>query len=241
LLAGALLVLYELLFPLYTTHFLKPGNYGSVAGFAIVLLLFFYYLAFILLLGMEINSWMGGQRQTASDIVGIMHEVQAHNTTRGAAGPTAGSASEDIQNSKGAAAMGNDRAAIQHERHEHHATAVPPKYAEVDRRDATAAPPSRGKDAPANVRRAVQQDGTDPSAPPSTTSVARQAMPRPASVPTRSSTGSSHRVPAGASTGTPRRMPNDAQKVLLAAAIVGGGKLLSSMLDRQRSKKSRKG
>jgi len=224
LLASALLVLYELLFPLYATHFLKPGNYGSVAGFAIVLLIFFYYLAFILLLGMEINSWAGGQRQTASDIVGIMHEVQAHNTTRGAAGPTAGTASEDIQNSKGAAAMSNDRAAIQHERHEHQDTAVPPKYAEVDRRDATAAPPNRGKDAPANVRRMVQQGGTDPNAPTSTTSVARQTMPRPT------------RVPAGAS----RRMPNDAQKVLLAAAIVGGGKLISSILDRQRSKKSRK-
>ncbi|MGH7191926.1 MAG: YihY/virulence factor BrkB family protein, partial [Candidatus Saccharimonadales bacterium] len=73
LLAGALLVLYELLFPLYASHFLKPSNYGSVAGFAIAILIFFYYLGFILLLGMEINSWAGGQRQTASDIVGIMH------------------------------------------------------------------------------------------------------------------------------------------------------------------------
>jgi YihY family inner membrane protein len=60
-LAGAgSLVLYELLFPLYQNVFLKPGNYGSLAGFAVVILVFFYYFAFILLLGAEINSWAAG-------------------------------------------------------------------------------------------------------------------------------------------------------------------------------------
>ena len=87
LVGAALLVLYELLFPLYQNNFLKPGNYGSVAGFAIVILVFFYYFAFILLLGAEVNSWASGQRQTAADLAAIIHEVQAHNTTRGAADP----------------------------------------------------------------------------------------------------------------------------------------------------------
>ncbi|MBA3823436.1 MAG: YihY/virulence factor BrkB family protein, partial [Ktedonobacterales bacterium] len=117
---AVLLVVYELLFPLYTTYLIKPGNYGSLAGFALVFLAFFYYLAFILLVGMEINSWMSGQRQTASDVASIIHEVQAHNTTRGAAGPTAGTPQEDQQNNKGAAVMATDASAIQHEREDHH-------------------------------------------------------------------------------------------------------------------------
>ena len=116
----ALLVLYELLFPLYQNVFLKPGNYGSVAGFAIVILVFFYYFAFILLLGAEVNSWASGQRQTASDLASIIHEVQAHNTTRGAAGPTAGSPTEDMQHHEGAEAMETDKAAVEHERTDHH-------------------------------------------------------------------------------------------------------------------------
>ncbi|HLJ82092.1 MAG TPA: YihY/virulence factor BrkB family protein, partial [Ktedonobacterales bacterium] len=63
-LASILLVLYVALFPLYVNLFLHPGNYGAVAGFAVVILLFFYYLAFILLLGAEVNSWRVGLRPT---------------------------------------------------------------------------------------------------------------------------------------------------------------------------------
>jgi membrane protein len=95
--AAALLLLYELLFPLYTTFILNPGNYGAVAVFAVVILIFFYYLAFILLLGAEINSWAAGQRETATDMPGILHAVQAHRSTRGAAGPTAGEPQEEMQ------------------------------------------------------------------------------------------------------------------------------------------------
>jgi membrane protein len=95
--AAALLMLYELLFPLYTTFILNPGNYGTVAAFAVVILVFFYYLAFILLLGAEINSWVAGQRETASDLPGVLHAVQAHDSTRGAAGPSAGEPQEEMQ------------------------------------------------------------------------------------------------------------------------------------------------
>ncbi len=97
LVAAALLVAYESVFPLYTTFFLHPNNYGTIAGFAIVILVFFYYLAFILLLGAEINSWAAGQRETAADIPGVLHAVQAHDTVRGAAGPTAGEPQEELQ------------------------------------------------------------------------------------------------------------------------------------------------
>lgn len=119
LLAAALLVLYELVFPIYESLMLKPGNYGAVAGFAIVILVFFYYLAVILLLGAEVNSWMAGQRQTASDIPAILHEVQVHNTTRGAAGPTAGQPQEDLQNRAGAQAMETQSEAMEHENSDH--------------------------------------------------------------------------------------------------------------------------
>ena len=130
LVAAALLVVYEIVFPIYEGLFIHPGNYGSVVGFAVVIIAFFYYLAFILLLGAEINSWIVGQRQTAGPIDAILHELQAHNTTRGAAGPTAGDPSEDLQSSIGAAAMRDSTAAIRHERTQHKGDALPPKYAE---------------------------------------------------------------------------------------------------------------
>jgi YihY family inner membrane protein len=157
LVAAALLVIYELVFPFYASHFLKPNNYGAIAGFAIVILIFFYYLAFILLLGMEINSWASGQRETASDISSIMHEVQAHDTTRGVAGPKAGQPQEDLQNNEGARAMHTPEAAIHHERRDHPHGMRPPKYAETDQKDATAVPPRQGRDAPASVRQRAQQ------------------------------------------------------------------------------------
>jgi hypothetical protein len=72
-----------------------------------------------------------GQRETAAPIDAILHELQAHNTTRGAAGPTAGQPQEDLHDAKGAAAMDDTRDAIHHERHDHSADAQPPKYAEA--------------------------------------------------------------------------------------------------------------
>lgn len=119
LVAAALLVLYELLFPIYESLALKPNSYGSVAGFAIVILAFFYYLAVILLLGAEINSWASGQRETASDIAAIMHVVQAHNTTRGGAGPTAGEPQEDLEGGQGAKAMATLPKAKAHSQTDH--------------------------------------------------------------------------------------------------------------------------
>ncbi|MBA3822960.1 MAG: YihY/virulence factor BrkB family protein [Ktedonobacterales bacterium] len=97
LIAGGLLVFYELLFPLYTTALLRPEHYGSMIGLLVVALAFFYYLAFILLLGMEVNSWFGGQRETAGDLATLINEAQVHQTVRGVAGPTAGKRSENLE------------------------------------------------------------------------------------------------------------------------------------------------
>lgn len=130
LVGAILLVLYEALFPIYVSAFLHPNNYGSTAGFAVVILLFFYYFAFILLLGAEVNSWASGQRAAAGSINAVLHEVQAHNTTRGAAGPTAGTSQEDLDTNQGAAAMSDTRQAITHERQGHRHDEQPPKFAE---------------------------------------------------------------------------------------------------------------
>lgn len=139
LVAAVLLVLYELLFPIYESVALKPNSYGAVAAFAIVILVFFYYFALILLIGAEVNSWGSGQRETASDIAAILHEVQAHNTTRGAAGPTAGTRREDLQHHKGAQSMATPEHAERHERKDHH---VNVEDASIRRGTSTVAPAS---------------------------------------------------------------------------------------------------
>lgn len=62
-----------------------------------MILLFFYYVSVILLLGAAINSWAAGQRETAADIPGVLQAIQANRTLHGAAGPTAGEPQEELQ------------------------------------------------------------------------------------------------------------------------------------------------
>lgn len=97
LIAGALLEVYIIAFPFYATMLLKPNSYGATVGFAILVLVFFYYFGVILLLGAEINSFWVGQRQTATDLSGMLYEVQVRRSLEGAAGPTAGHPQEDLQ------------------------------------------------------------------------------------------------------------------------------------------------
>lgn len=239
------LVLYELLFPLYTTYLIKPGNYGSLAGFALVFLAFFYYLAFFLLLGMEINSWLSGQRQTASDVASIIHEVQAHNTTRGAAGPTAGTPQEDQQNHKGAAVMKTDASAIQHEREDHHDDAKPPKYAEADKNEAHAGshPEADTAAGPRADAQPVRDNGTR--------SAVKEQRPQmhPSKQPARRATPQSggRTNAVSVATARPLREPTrpasiraDVQKVLLAGLVVGAGRLATMAFGRLRHRNSTK-
>jgi len=78
LLAAILLVLFELAFPIYEHLFLQ-NSYGSIVGFIIVVLTFFYYLAFILLLGAEINSMVLGLRPTTKPLSALLQELQARD------------------------------------------------------------------------------------------------------------------------------------------------------------------
>jgi YihY family inner membrane protein len=100
LVAGALLEVYTIAFPFYATTFLKPNSYGATAGFAVLILVFFYYFGIILLLGAEINSFLAGQRQTVTSLPGVLYEVQVRKSVEGAAGPTAGQPQEDLQSDR---------------------------------------------------------------------------------------------------------------------------------------------
>jgi membrane protein len=79
LLAAFLIFLFELIFPLIQAIFLQVGGYGAAAAFAIVILFFLYYVALIVLLGAEINSWAAGQRATKYDLPGLLLEADQKN------------------------------------------------------------------------------------------------------------------------------------------------------------------
>ncbi len=128
LVAALLLLLYEVLFPVYVSLLLRPSNYGSVVGLLLVIMIFFYYLAFILLLGAEVNSWNEGQRRALGDIAAMVHEVQAHRSVEAIAGPTAGLPSVDLQHHKGAAAEATPELLEHHIREDHRDDFQPPRW-----------------------------------------------------------------------------------------------------------------
>jgi YihY family inner membrane protein len=86
LVAAFLIFLFELLFPLIRSLFLRTDNYGAIAAFFIVILFFFYYLGFIVLLGAEVNSWAAGQRATPYDLPGLLREADQVNESQSSAG-----------------------------------------------------------------------------------------------------------------------------------------------------------
>ncbi len=76
LVAAVLLVLYRQIFPLYQEHFLTPTNPGSLIGLILITLIFFYYLAFILLLGAEVNAWAYGRRERRPPVAWLLKRRQ---------------------------------------------------------------------------------------------------------------------------------------------------------------------
>ncbi|QBD82727.1 YihY/virulence factor BrkB family protein [Ktedonosporobacter rubrisoli] len=55
LVSAIALDIFLIVFPLYTAHFM--GGYAGQIGFAVILVLFFYYFAVILMLGAEVNAF----------------------------------------------------------------------------------------------------------------------------------------------------------------------------------------
>ena len=72
LVAAVALQVYVILFPLYIRHFL--GSYTGNIGFAIILFLFFYYFALILLIGAEVNAFYAeGVRAKPRNLAEMVH------------------------------------------------------------------------------------------------------------------------------------------------------------------------
>jgi membrane protein len=62
LIAAILLTAFEQLFPLYQMIVAHGAAYASVAGLAVVIILFLYVIGYFTLLGAEINAWAEGLR-----------------------------------------------------------------------------------------------------------------------------------------------------------------------------------
>jgi YihY family inner membrane protein len=75
--SAVLLVVYQQVFPLYQAYFLTPTNPGSLIGLVLVILVFFYYLAFILLLGAEVNAWAAGERARRQGVATLLRDRPA--------------------------------------------------------------------------------------------------------------------------------------------------------------------
>jgi len=75
--AVALELFISIVFPFYTTYFMR--NYVGQAGFAVVLLVFFYYFAIILILGAEINAFFLEQvRPLPNDLATFVSTMSSH-------------------------------------------------------------------------------------------------------------------------------------------------------------------
>lgn len=74
-LAAVLLEIYDGLFPVYASDILHPfSSYGLYIGLFTFLIVFFYYFAFILLLGSEVNAWIAGCHGSGEDLFTILLE-----------------------------------------------------------------------------------------------------------------------------------------------------------------------
>ena len=83
LVAAVLVQLYLTLFPFYVTRFMNSytGPAGA-AGFAVILLIFIYYFAVILLLGAEVNAFFAeGIHTTPQSISVMVHQITSHLPT----------------------------------------------------------------------------------------------------------------------------------------------------------------
>ncbi len=76
LVAAALSQGYLLIFPLYVRYVLQPNHFGSIAGFALVALVFFYAYGLFIVVGAEIASLRVGYVASAQDLTGTLASVE---------------------------------------------------------------------------------------------------------------------------------------------------------------------
>ncbi|MGZ6392344.1 MAG: YihY/virulence factor BrkB family protein [Ktedonobacterales bacterium] len=86
LLGAALIQGYILLFPFYVRNVLHPDHFGTVAGFVLVILVFFFAYALFIVIGAELAAWHVGYRAATRDIPSILADAYANQTTKEVAG-----------------------------------------------------------------------------------------------------------------------------------------------------------
>jgi len=72
LVAAALSQGYLLIFPLYVRYVLYPSHFGTIAGFALVALVFFYAYGLFIVIGAEIAATRVGYAPTRRDLTGML-------------------------------------------------------------------------------------------------------------------------------------------------------------------------
>ena len=106
LVAAALSQGYLLIFPLYVRYVLYPNHFGSIAGFALVALVFFYAYGLFIVIGAEIAALRAGYAASAQDLTGVLarsaqrsmlaaRPVAASETLADAVSPASAPASAD--------------------------------------------------------------------------------------------------------------------------------------------------
>ncbi len=85
-----LLNLFELLFPIYQSLFLKNAGLGSAAGLAIVILIFLYYVGVITILGAEINAWVSGLRPLGKTLPELFRNERREGVGNAPGAPSTG-------------------------------------------------------------------------------------------------------------------------------------------------------
>lgn len=88
--AAVLLNLFEALFPIYQGVFLKNAGYGSAAGFAVVVLIFLYYIGVITLIGAEMNAWVADLRPLGATLPQLFRNERRAGTGNAHGAPTTG-------------------------------------------------------------------------------------------------------------------------------------------------------
>lgn len=81
LLAAALIQGYILVFPWYVRTVLHPDHFGTVAGFVLVILVFFFAYALFIVIGAELAAWHVGYRAATRDIASILAHAYAIQTS----------------------------------------------------------------------------------------------------------------------------------------------------------------
>ncbi len=80
LLGAALIQGYILVFPWYVRNVLHPDHFGTVAGFVLVILVFFFAYALFIVIGAELAAWHVGYRAASHDVPSILADAYATQT-----------------------------------------------------------------------------------------------------------------------------------------------------------------